>query len=167
MDPKKNERAHKLGSSGLNATVIDGKVVTDVGAISKTVNKEKQKGRVKMSENGDVYGTGLDIGTAFLVSARLGENDEVLYKSYRDAFYTIKPVSKINAKFVKKGLNERGFDYSFDEEGGEFIVTGAGAIVLANERRDSVRRPLSRGVISPKEKYAIPMLKIIYREFGW
>jgi len=160
MDPKKTERVKKLKKSGVDkASVVGGTVVTDLSLSNKSNNLEKEV--LFMREGKTINGIGLDIGTAFLVSARLNENNETVFKSYRDAFYTIKPVSKINAKFIEKGLTERKLDFAYD--GDVFVVTGAGAITLANERRDRVRRPLSRGVVSPKEKYAIPMLKKIIK----
>ena len=190
MHSGKDERFNKLRSTGVSARVEKGKIVVDASGLVSPVESIKEdpsslliqevivteqeqsivdkpekddssstQGREKMENTKNIYGTGLDVGTAFLVSARLNDSSEIMYKSYRDAFYTLKPVSKINAKFIQKGLDERGFDYAYD--GDEFVITGAGAITMANERRESVRRPLSRGVISPKEKYALPMLKRI------
>jgi hypothetical protein len=155
VDPKKSDRVRKLKSKGVDkASVVDGNVVVDV---SNTLLKEGNK---EMNEEVKIQsGVGLDVGTAFLVSARLNEKSETVFKSYRDAFYTITPVSAVNTKFIEKGLTERNFDFVYSE--GVFTVAGEGAVVLANERMGSVKRPLSRGVISPKERQSIPMLKRI------
>ena len=52
---------------------------------------------------------GLDVGTSFVVLAQDGEGDSVVYKDFRDAFYTIKPSSPVALKMIEKGLQGRIF----------------------------------------------------------
>lgn len=102
---------------------------------------------------------GLDIGTSTIVTARLDESGAVVHNVHRDAFFEMKPVSDVNYKNIKKSLDERKFDYIVRD--GSIYVIGASAIRLANERHKEARRPLHRGVISAKEKEALPMIKHI------
>ena len=103
----------------------------------------------------------MDIGTSFLVAARHGDGNKVSYKEFRDAFFRIKPSSPIASKMIEKGLEHTKY---FKDNLGDFIVTGQDAIVKAVERHMSAARPLSRGVISPTEKDALPVLKFILKE---
>jgi hypothetical protein len=103
---------------------------------------------------------GLDIGTAFLVSAREGKKGDttvIKYKSFRDGFYTITPPTKIAAAMLEKSLKGR----SYFKDGDTFYLVGEEAIEKAVERNDKARRPLFRGVISPREPEARKVLKFI------
>ena len=102
---------------------------------------------------------GLDVGTNCLVSARLGLDGNVVFGTQRDAFYEIVPKSEVNRNTIKTSLDKRGADYIISGE--TFVVVGEDALDLAIERNDIVKRPLSKGVISPKEKDSLPILKHI------
>ena len=105
-------------------------------------------------------GVGLDVGTSFLIAAR--QTDEgIMFREHRDAFFRIQPSSPIASKMIEKGL--QGLTY-FKEDSGDFVLIGQDAIAKAVERQLSARRPLHRGVISPTEKDALPVLKFILRE---
>ncbi len=103
---------------------------------------------------------GLDIGTNLLVVAQLNEGGKVVFKSQRDAFYRISPKSEVNRNSIKKALEKRDFNFIEDTDG-SFVVVGEEALETAIERNDVAKRPLRRGVISPKEKDSLPMLKIL------
>lgn len=105
-------------------------------------------------------GVGLDIGTNMLVAATIGEGGNPVFKMQRDAFYRIVPKSEVNRNSIKKALNKRGFNFIEDTDG-SFVVVGEEALETAIERNDVAKRPLMRGVISPKEKDSLPMLKIL------
>jgi len=105
-------------------------------------------------------GVGLDIGTNMLVAATIGEGGKPVFRMQRDAFYRIVPKSEVNRNSIKKALEKRGFNFIEDKDG-SFIVVGEEALETAIERNDVAKRPLRRGVISPKEADSLPMLKIL------
>lgn len=107
-------------------------------------------------------GVGLDIGTNMLVAATLDENGKPSFRMQRDAFYKIVPKSEVNRNSIKKALVKRGFNFIEDTDG-SFVVVGEEALETAIERNDIAKRPLRRGVISPKEKDSLPMLKILIK----
>lgn len=104
---------------------------------------------------------GLDVGTSFIVLAQDGANDTVNYKDFRDAFYAIKPTTPVSAKMIEKGLAGKVFIKDTD---GTFILLGQDAIEKAIERHESAKRPMYRGVVSPKEKDARRVLAFILKE---
>jgi len=105
-------------------------------------------------------GVGLDIGTNMLVAATFDENGNPVFKMQRDAFYRIVPKSEVNRNSIRRALENRKFNFIEDKDG-SFIVVGEEALETAIERNDIAKRPLRRGVISPKEKDSLPMLKIL------
>ena len=105
-------------------------------------------------------GVGLDIGTNMLVAATIGEEGNPVFRMQRDAFYRIVPKSEVNRNSIKKALTKRAFNFIEDSDG-SFVVVGEEALETAIERNDVAKRPLRRGVISPKEKDSLPMLKLL------
>jgi len=104
---------------------------------------------------------GLDVGTSFIVLAKDGAEGNVDYKDFRDAFYAIKPTTPVATKMIEKGLAGKIF---VKDEDGTFILLGQDAIEKAVERNDSAKRPMYRGVVSPKEKDAKRILAFILQE---
>jgi len=104
-------------------------------------------------------GVGLDIGTNLLVSAVMGGDNNPVYKKQRDAFFRITPKSEVNRKSIGMSLESRKANFIVD--GGDFIVVGEDAIHMANERNLEVLRPMRKGVLSPKEKSSLPIIKLI------
>lgn len=100
-----------------------------------------------MSKNN--IGCGLDIGTAFLCSARKGDDGAIQYKKIRDAFLDLEPDQ--SEMLSLSGIN-------FFEKDGKAIVVGEEAMKLANLLRREARRPLSKGIISPHEIDAVEIL---------
>jgi actin-like ATPase involved in cell morphogenesis len=109
----------------------------------------------------ELKGVGLDVGTNMLVAATIGEDGKPIYKKQRDAFLRIVPKSEINKKSIRKALEDRKANFIIDEE--DFIIVGEEALHMANERNLEARRPLSKGVLSPKEKDSLPMIKLIIK----
>jgi len=105
-------------------------------------------------------GRGLDVGTSFIVLAQ-NNNDSIEYKEFRDAFYTIKPSTPVASKMIEKGLSGKTF---IKDNDGTFIILGKDAIEKAIERNDTAKRPMFRGVVSPKEKDAKKILAFILKE---
>lgn len=110
-----------------------------------------------MSEENVPKGVGLDVGTSFLVSGRFNQNGTVDFKKVRDCFLHIPFKSPINQKMIQRGLDDRHVPYIAQPDG--FYVLGEDAFIMANERHQETRRPMNRGVLSPKEKAAFPILK--------
>jgi hypothetical protein len=103
---------------------------------------------------------GLDIGTNMLVAASLNEDGDPVFRMERDAFYTIVPKSEVNKNSIRMSLEKRSCNFITNSDGA-FTVVGEDALEIAIERNDVARRPLRRGIISPKEKASLPMLKLI------
>jgi len=103
---------------------------------------------------------GLDVGTNMLVAAFEDEEGNVVTKMQRDAFYKIVPKTEVNRNSIRVSLEKRGSNFIIDQESA-FIVTGEDALQIAIERNDVAKRPLRKGILSPKEKDSLPMLKII------
>lgn len=100
---------------------------------------------------------GLDVGTSTLIAAQEGEDKQVEYKIFRDAFFSIVPSSPMAAKMIEKGLQGK----SYFKKDNQFIVVGQDAIEKAVERSLSAARPLVRGILSPKEQESFSVLKHI------
>jgi hypothetical protein len=103
---------------------------------------------------------GLDVGTSYIVLSQ-ENNDNIIYKDFRDAFYIIKPTTPVAIKMIEKGLNGKVF---IKDEDGSFIILGKDAIEKAIERNDNAKRPMSKGVVSAKEKDAKRVLAFILKE---
>jgi hypothetical protein len=102
---------------------------------------------------------GLDIGTNMIVMASVDDSGNPIVKMQRDAFYRIIPKSEVNRSSIKMSLEKRGVNFIVDNT--DFIVVGEDALDMAIERNDVAQRPLQKGVVSPKEKDSLPMLKLI------
>lgn len=103
---------------------------------------------------------GLDVGTSFIVLSETQE-DKIVFKDFRDAFYVIKPSTPVANKMIEKGLKGKVFIKDGD---GSFILLGQDAIQKAVERNETARRPMYRGVVSVKEKDAKRILAYILKE---
>jgi len=105
--------------------------------------------------------TGVDVGTNRLVAATMDNSGNVDFKSERDAFYRIVPKSDVNRKAIKMSLEKRGSNFITEDT--NFCVVGEDAMQIALDRNDSSMRPMRKGVISPKDKANIPMLKLLLK----
>ena len=114
------------------------------------------------SINQNLPGVGLDIGTSIIMSARSTSTGSTEFTSQRDAFFEITPVSQVNARAIEKSLQQRGFFYL--NKDGKFFLVGQQAINYASELHRSVLRPLSRGVLSSRDKDAFGMLSTIIEQ---
>jgi len=122
---------------------------------------KKFKKEFNMADENVPTGVGLDIGTSFLVSGRFQNDGKIHFKQLRDCFLELTPKSPVNKKFMKKGLDDRKAPYI--EKDGNFYVLGEDAFLMANERHVNTRRPMHRGVLSPQESEAMPILKELIR----
>lgn len=115
----------------------------------------KKKRETKDVEEEVQRGKGVDIGTAF-VKCAMKKGDEIVFKNQRNAFFEI----EFN-DFTKKILDNTRVKYIIKE--GNLYVVGDEALEFANMFNRNTRRPLSRGVISPTEREALPMVELIIK----
>jgi len=110
----------------------------------------------KKKEDGRVLGRGLDIGTAFFVVAGKDANGKTFTKSIRDAFAEL---GKEAAKKLRFGK------VSFIEKEKSVLIVGEEALHVANIFKEfELKRPLSKGLISPDETYAQDVVRLIIKE---
>jgi len=107
-------------------------------------------------------GIGLDCGTGFLVSARSKQDGETQLKSVRDCFLEIITPNKLVQSTMRKGLIKSGISFLEDED--SIIILGQDSLQQSVERQAVLKRPMSKGVISPKEAKALPMFKALLKE---
>lgn len=99
-------------------------------------------------------GKGLDIGTCFLVSATQDSNNQIQFKTIRDAFLDMD-----NESQIKNLLKMSKVD--FIEAGDKLYIIGDNAVTMANIFKKEARRPLSKGVIAPGELEAEKILLVL------
>jgi actin-like ATPase involved in cell morphogenesis len=100
--------------------------------------------------------TGVDIGTAFLVSATQDESGQTQVKSVRDAFLDIEADASVLNMLKMSNV-------SYVQDGNSVYVVGEPALSIANLLKREARRPMSQGVISPGEHDAERMLVILLK----
>jgi hypothetical protein len=98
---------------------------------------------------------GLDLGTMNVVAARRSGNG-VETSRMRDVFLDLD-------LDVKKRLRLAKVDYIERPDQGKVIVVGDAALKMANVFGREARRPLSRGLISPKEADALDVLGVLVK----
>lgn len=104
---------------------------------------------------------GLDIGTNMIVAGITSDDNEPVFRMERDAYYKIIPKSDLNKNSIKTSLEKRGVNFVID--GNEFIIVGNDALDIAVERNDVSERPMKKGVVSPKDKNSLPIIKLIIK----
>ncbi len=96
---------------------------------------------------------GIDVGTSKIVSAkRRGKDMETA--GQLNAFIPV-PYSRFTENIL--GQN----DISYYREGDELIIFGTASEKFANMFNAEMRRPMSDGILNPKERYAMPVLEAI------
>jgi hypothetical protein len=100
-------------------------------------------------------GLAIDIGTGFLVSA-ISVDSKIKYRTQRDAFVDLE-----NSFMTKSMLTKLKASYIESEDKKMLYVIGEQALQLSVFFGRECRRPLSKGVISTREKECLQMLKII------
>jgi hypothetical protein len=96
---------------------------------------------------------GLDVGTSKIVAARK-KGKEVEALADLNAFIPV-PYARITETML--GQN----NIQYYREGDELIIYGAATERFANMFNADLRRPMARGVLNPREKYAMPVLEAI------
>jgi hypothetical protein len=100
-------------------------------------------------------GIGLDIGTAFIVSAKSADKKTVKINSVRDCFLEL-PLEQASA------LDIAGVEYLQGEQ--KLYVVGTDAMNLIGVLGGELRRPLSHGFISSKEEDGKEILRMILKQ---
>jgi hypothetical protein len=121
--------------------------------------KQTEQKRVRKRESPDKRkpGKGLDIGTMTVISAEMKDED-ISYKVERDAFFAIE-----NNMMSKSMLNKMNTNYVEAEDKKHLYVVGEESLAIANFFNKDIRRPLSQGVISTREKESLTLIKIILK----
>jgi len=114
-----------------------------------------QGGGKKIKDEKLVMGKGLDIGTSFVECAEK-KGEKIIFKRQRNAFFEIEYTD-----FTKRMLAKSKVKYIQKEN--KLYIVGDEAIKFANMFNRDTRRPLSRGVISPSEKEALPMIGLLIK----
>ena len=117
--------------------------------------KPKEEKKIESLKGQIQKGKGVDIGTMF-VKCAYKEGDEIVFKSQRNAFFDVE-----HTDFTKKILNNSKVKYIIKED--NLYVVGDEALEFANMFNKETRRPLSKGVISPTEKEALPMIELLIK----
>jgi hypothetical protein len=106
-----------------------------------------------MSNESNKYGVGLDVGTMNFICARYTDQG-IDFKLMRDAFIDLEVESKRTLKMSQ---------VQYMELPDQLIVLGEPALQMANLFKREVRRPLSKGLISPGElKLQVVLNNLIY-----
>lgn len=100
-------------------------------------------------------GKGIDIGTAFIKCAKK-EKNEIILVTQRNAFFEIE-----RTDYTKNILDRANVKYIL--KGDKMYVVGDDALEFANMFNKETRRPLSKGVISPTEREALPMVELLIK----
>lgn len=99
-------------------------------------------------------GKGLDVGTANLISAMQDKEGNLYIKGQRNAFIDVD-----QDDFTRNMLTKLGVQYVIMNN--RMIVLGDPAFELANILNKETRRPMSHGMISPKEADALQIMKLL------
>ena len=114
-----------------------------------------EKGEVQILKGKLQKGKGVDIGTVFIKCAQK-KGKEILFHTQRNAFFEVE-----HTDFTKNILDNSKVKYIIKED--KLYIVGDEALKFANMFNKETRRPLSRGVISPTEKEALPMVELLIK----
>jgi len=119
------------------------------------MTKPKEEKKIESLKGQIQKGKGVDIGTMFVKCAQK-EGEEIVFRSQRNAFFEVE-----HTDFTKKILDSSKVKYIIKED--NLYVVGDEALEFANMFNKETRRPLSKGVISPTEKEALPMIELLIK----
>ena len=89
-----------------------------------------------------VPGVGLDVGTMNFVSARYDDNEVIIHNRIKDAYIELDAENE-------KTLKMSSIDFVEFPDQSEVVVVGDKSFQMANLFKQEVKRPLSKGLISP------------------
>ena len=96
---------------------------------------------------------GLDIGTMNIICAEK-DGEDVVFMKQRNAFMNLE-----SSDLTKNMLDTSKVLYIEENDG--ISLLGEDAFRFATIFEKEARRPMSRAIISPREKEAIPIMKLI------
>ena len=96
---------------------------------------------------------GLDVGTMNIVCSEM-EGDNVVFVQQRNAFLELD-----YSDLTKMMLDNANVQYVM--RGDKIYILGDDALKFATVFKKSVRRPMKSGILSPEEKEAVPIIKLI------
>lgn len=117
--------------------------------------EKKEREEMRVSKYGIQKGRGVDIGTVFVKCAKK-QGEKIIFKSERNAFFEVEQTD-----FTRKLLDSSNVKYIIKED--KLYIVGDESLDFANMFSKETRRPLSRGVISPTEKEALPMVELLMK----
>lgn len=121
------------------------------------VNMDNRSDAIKEVSNEKARAVGVDVGTAFIVSALYNTDQQIVTTSVRDGFY------KMEATKQKKNMLQSS-NVNYITLGDQLFVVGNEAFDMAVLFEEKLRRPLRNGVLSADEKEAEPVLMEILRQ---
>jgi len=130
-------------SETVNPLALD-KLITKVDELKESGKSLEGRGAAKKAY-------GLDIGTSRIVSIK---QDDQTGADQLNAFIAVS-----ETKFLKDMLVKNGMAYTRIKD--EIAVLGYDAQQFANIFNSEIRRPMKKGLITPTEVYAIPVMKEI------
>jgi len=142
---KGKDYVHSVRPVNLNKKINESEVV-----------KMNDRSKEEVKPNGKISAIGLDVGTAFIVSARYNDNQQIDTVSARDGFF------KMEANKQKKNMLDSS-NVKYVKIGNELFVVGNEAFDMAVLFNQSLRRPLKAGVLSPEEKECEPVIMEILK----
>ncbi|MFA4844535.1 MAG: hypothetical protein WC632_06280 [Candidatus Margulisiibacteriota bacterium] len=129
-----------------------GKVKKKVAKMVKVIEKAVPAGRAGRQAE---YGKGIDIGTCFIKFAEKN-GDSIIFRSQRDAFFEVE-----HTDFTRNMLDNSRVKYIIKDN--KLYVVGDEALEFANIFHKDTRRPLQKGIVSPSEKEALPMVELLIK----
>ena len=100
---------------------------------------------------------GIDIGTNFVVSAVEENEAKTKYSMIRSAFLQLDRSTR-NVKMLQN------LGHAYIDTGDKLFLVGDPAVDLANMFSEEVKRPMKKGVLSPSEKDAIEVMRLLVKE---
>jgi hypothetical protein len=117
-----------------------------------------------MTDKNALPGTGLDVGTAFIVGARQIA-DKVELRSVRNAYFSMPP-NKIMQELLTRSGTKEGESVGYLEFGDKIIVIGDKALAYASCTHGEMCRPMKKGVLSPDEHAEAVLSVIVEKAIG-
>jgi len=117
-----------------------------------TCRKTKVKKKLEIGDN-IMAGKSIDIGTGNLISAQQSKDEKISYKIERNAFIYIGSWDQVKNKLRRTNIPYVNLD-------DKVYIVGTSAYDYANIFGDvELRRPMALGMLNPKEKYALPIMR--------
>jgi len=99
----------------------------------------------------------LDVGTSFFVSARKKDDGNIKYIKLRNAFFSLEETDLMRSMM-------ESIKVSYVSKDNQLYVLGEAGLELAASFNAEARRPMSQGMLSPREKEALPIIKLMLIE---